>query len=254
MDQLSPPEVLSLDGNIAENWRRWKQRFNIFSLASGLSGKDAKVQAASFLHVAGSEALEVYNTFIWDDADEKNKVDKIIEKFDQYCNPRKNITWESHKFNMRNQQPGESIDQYVTDLKTKAQTCEFTQLKDSLIRDWIMCGIICDRTRARLLKESELTLQAALNICRANEANSSQLKSLSATSFSKEAHHDVFAVQKCNPSDKTRPECDKCGNQHYRHQPCPAQGVECYNCMWSKEPLCQSMLNPFHYKIPQEST
>ena len=23
---------------------------------------------------------------------------------------------------------------------------------------------------------------------------------------------------------------DRCGNQHYRHQPCPAQGVECYNC------------------------
>ena len=79
MDQLSPPEVLSLDGNIAENWRRWKQRFNIFSLASGLSGKDAKVQAASFLHVAGPEDLEVYNTFTWDNADDKNKVDKIIE-------------------------------------------------------------------------------------------------------------------------------------------------------------------------------
>ena len=84
MDQLSPPEVLSLDGNIAESWRRWKQRFNIFSLASGLSRKDAKVQAASFLHVAGLEALEVYNTFTWDDADDKNKVDKIIERFDQY--------------------------------------------------------------------------------------------------------------------------------------------------------------------------
>ena len=157
-------------------------------------------------------------------------MDKIIEKFDQYHNPRKNITWERHKFNMRNQQPGESINQYVTDLKTKAQTCEFAQLKDSLICDRIMCGITCNRTRARLLKESMLTLQAALNICRANEATSSKLKSLSATSSSKEAHHNVFAVQKCNPSDKTRPKCDKCVNQHYCHQPCPAQGVECYNC------------------------
>ena len=65
MDQLSPPEVLNLDGNVAENWRRWKQRFEIFSLASGLSEKDAGVQAATFLHVAGPEALEVYNTFSW---------------------------------------------------------------------------------------------------------------------------------------------------------------------------------------------
>ena len=128
-----------------------------------------KVQAAPFLHVARLEALEVYNTFAWDNDDDKNKVDKIIEKFGEYYNPRKKITWECHKFNMRNQQQGESINQYVTDLKTKAQTCEFAQLKDSLIRDQIVCGIICDKTCARLLKESELTLQAALNICRANK-------------------------------------------------------------------------------------
>ena len=231
MDKLSPPEALNLDGNIAENWRRWKQRFEIFSLASGLSEKDAGIQAAAFLHVAGSEALEVYNTFSWPTADDKNKVDKIMEKFDQYCNPRKNVTWERHKFNTRNQQPGETIDQYVIDLKTKAQTCEFAELKDGLIRDRIICGIICDRTRARLLKEGELTLQKALDICRANEATTTQLKTLSSSATSKETHYqEVLAIQKRYQSDNPKPQCDKCGNRHYRHQPCPAQGVECYNC------------------------
>ena len=44
--------------------------------------QDAKVQAATFLHVAGPEALEVYNTFTWDDDDDKSKVNKIIKKFD----------------------------------------------------------------------------------------------------------------------------------------------------------------------------
>ena len=167
------------------------------SLASGLAEKATGVQAATFLHVAGPEALEVYNTFSWTTADDKNKVDKIMEKFDQYCNPRKNLTWERHKFNTRNQQPGETIDQYVTDLKTKAQTCEFAELKDGLIRDRIVCGITCDRTRARLLKEGELMLQKALDICRANEATSSQLKTLSSSGVSKETHYqEVLAIQK----------------------------------------------------------
>ena len=89
MDKLTPPEALSLDGNIANNWRRWKQRYEIFTLASGLSGKEPKIQAATFLHVAGTEALEVYNTFTWETDDDKSKVDKITEKFDEYCNPRK---------------------------------------------------------------------------------------------------------------------------------------------------------------------
>ena len=84
MDKLSPPEALNFDGNIADNWRRWKQRFEIFSLASGLSAKESKIQAATFLHVAGAEALEIYNTFTWDDDGDKSKVDKITEKFDAY--------------------------------------------------------------------------------------------------------------------------------------------------------------------------
>ena len=225
MDKLSPPEALNLDGNIADSWRRWKQRFEIFSLASGLSGKDAKIQAATFLHVAGTEALEVYNTFTWESDDDKSKVDKITEKFDGYCNPRKNVTWERHKFNTRNQQVGESIDQYMTDLKTKAQTCEFSNLKDSLICDRIICGIICDRTRTRLLKDSELTLQKALDICRANEATTSQLKTLSSCATNKESvDQELFTVQKRRTAKPRRTQCDKCGTQHQCHQNFPAYG------------------------------
>jgi len=46
--------------------------------------------------VAGTEALEIYNTFTWENDNDEEKVD---EKFDGYCNPRKNVTWERHKFN-----------------------------------------------------------------------------------------------------------------------------------------------------------
>ena len=44
----------------------------------------------TLLHVAGPEAFEVYNTFQWDSDGDENKVDKIMEKFQWYCNQRKN--------------------------------------------------------------------------------------------------------------------------------------------------------------------
>ena len=53
-----------------------------------------------------------------------------MEEFEKYCNPRKNITYERHVFNTRNQGPSEHIDMYVTDLKLKAKSCEFGQLAD----------------------------------------------------------------------------------------------------------------------------
>ena len=62
----------------------------------------------------------MHNTFQWDEDDDNTKVDKIMEKFERYCNPRKNLTIERHSFFSRNQLEGESIDAYVTDLRNKA--------------------------------------------------------------------------------------------------------------------------------------
>ena len=36
--------------------------------------KDAKIQAATLLHMVEPEALEVYNTFTWESAGDKKKV------------------------------------------------------------------------------------------------------------------------------------------------------------------------------------
>ena len=166
MDRLQPPNPLNLQGNVSENWRRWRQRFELYLTASGIEAKDDTVKSATLLHVAGEDVLEIYNTFAWENDGDNKKLDKIMEKLEAYCNPKKNITWERHVFNTRNQQPDETIDQYVTDLKTKARSCEFGPLTDSLIKDHIVCGIRDDQTRSRLLKEPDLTLDKALQICR----------------------------------------------------------------------------------------
>ena len=128
--------TLSLQGNVAENWRKWKQRFEWLR-----AGSVRKMRKYKILHVAGPDALEIYNTFSWENGGDEMKMTKIIEKFQAYCEPRKNITWERHVFNTCNQEVGETIDQYMTKLKTKARSCEFGALKDSLIRDRIVCGI-----------------------------------------------------------------------------------------------------------------
>ena len=109
MEQFKPPEPLSLDGNLSENWRRWQQRFELYLEASGTSEKAERTQAATLLHVVGADALDVYNTFTWDEDGDNMKIKPIMAKFETYCNPRKNVTWERHVFNTRTQQAGEPI-------------------------------------------------------------------------------------------------------------------------------------------------
>ena len=46
MDSFHKPSALSFDGNVSENWRRFKQQFDIYVTASGSEKKDDVVKIA----------------------------------------------------------------------------------------------------------------------------------------------------------------------------------------------------------------
>lgn len=243
MEQLKPPPYLNLEGNLAENFREWLEGYQIYATATGLEGKPGKVQVATFLHIAGVEARRVYNTFVIDDGD-KDSIDVLQTKFKDYCEPRKNVTYTRHIFFTRNQSPYEPIDSYVTDLKNKAKPCEFGDLMDGLIRDRIVCGISNEPCRARLLRETNLTLVKAIDICRAQELSVKQLKSLKSdehspsvaavkTSSSKQGYSQTKPKIKQKHYKPSKPApVDSCRNCGRVHEPkaCPAYGQNCNYC------------------------
>ena len=136
------------------------------------------MKASVFLHVVGEDALEVYNNFQFQDDANKMELDKILEKFEDYCIPKRNVTFERHRFFTCVQKTGETVDQYVTDLRNRSKTCEFGELTDSLIKDRLVCGIPDNSLRERLLREQDLDLGKALRMCRAAETVKTQAKEL----------------------------------------------------------------------------
>lgn len=74
MEGLHPPPILQLTGNVAENWRKFRQRFDLYLAAIGAEEKSEKMKASMFLHVVGEEALEVYNNFMFDTEEDKMKL------------------------------------------------------------------------------------------------------------------------------------------------------------------------------------
>ena len=206
----------------------------VAGLPESPANKSDDVKAATFLHLAGPEALEVFNTLSFDNPGDEKKLDKLVEKFEAYCIPRKNVTWERHVFNTRNQQPGESVDQYVTDLRKKAKTCEFGILTESLIKDGLVCGAASDKTRSRLLKQADLTLSKAMDICRADEAALAQLKSMAtrppSTASSEDVDVQLLKTRRQTQHYRQQSQCTYCGGWHHARQKCPAAGVQCHKC------------------------
>ena len=90
-------------------------------------------------------------------------------KFRELCNPLTNVIIEPHKFNTRFQEVSEPVQNFITALKILADTCECGTLKDSLIRDRIVCGVSPDALRKQLRKERDLTLHKAVQLCEIHE-------------------------------------------------------------------------------------
>ena len=94
ISNLAPPEFLSWTGtNAGEAWCFWRQRFGIFSAATGLTQQSNHVQLNMFLGVIGPDALRVFNTFTFENSDDSKDYSKVISKFDAYFKPKKSSSF-----------------------------------------------------------------------------------------------------------------------------------------------------------------
>ncbi|XP_061887621.1 uncharacterized protein K02A2.6-like isoform X2 [Entelurus aequoreus] len=233
MEKLSPPSPMLLNANLADNWKRFKQRFNIYLAASGAGADNEKLKAHILLHVIGEDALDIYNSFQLDEAN--LTLEQLMTKFEEYFVPRQNVTFERYKFFTHDQKQGVPFDQYMAELHTLSKTCEFDTLRDSLVRDRIVCGTMDNALRERLLRETGLTLDKCVSMCRAAETTRAQAKELrrgetTVHAIHKEQWKNKMCTKQKDQKDKSMEfKCGKCGGSH-KPKYCPAYGKTCNNC------------------------
>ena len=169
--KVPPPKELNLDSNenISEAWKRWKKEFQFFLVATEADKKDDKVKTSTLLSCIGQRSREVYYNFTFDDPADAMKYKTVIEKLDSHFCTKSNITFLRFKFFNVKQQENQPVDDFINELRTKAQKCEFLELTESLIRDRIVCGINNLKLQERLLREPDLTLDRPILLCKADE-------------------------------------------------------------------------------------
>ena len=68
---FKPPGELNVkDGNISENFKKWKRQIKVYLAASGASAKDKKVQVVIILHCASPKVIEVFDRCTWNGSEE----------------------------------------------------------------------------------------------------------------------------------------------------------------------------------------
>ena len=253
MDSLKPPDKMCIDGDLAANWRQFIQQFKLYLTAIGANAKSGVQKVAMLLTVAGPGSIDIYNTFVLTEAEAK-EFDTVVLRFEEHCAPRTNEVFERYVFRCRVKHETESYDSFITDLRLKARTCNFDEMKQSLIRDQIVFGTNVERDRAKLLHETDLNLDKTIKICLANEATRQHLKSFhdqhSAVSGDAESTEINVVRRKANNYQNSgqqsksqnvkyqqrQPQnqqfvrdCKYCGERHSKGR-CPAYGRNCNFC------------------------
>ena len=151
-------QINFVSNNVAENWRRFERQFRVYYAACEIASKSAPTQVGILLHTAGPEAQDVHETFTYTGDEQRNAIETVLLKFRSYCEPRKNIVFERYQVWNRNQNASEPIDQWITDLRSKAAKCEFGMFENDMIRDKVVFGVRDARIKGILLREADLTL------------------------------------------------------------------------------------------------
>jgi hypothetical protein len=148
---FNKPERLSIDGNIPEHFKQFKEDIENYFLATESNKKPVSVQVARLKNLMGKEALKLYNSLVKDV--EGETVESIINVLGEYCLPKKNEIMDVFKFITCRQKDGEPFDSFLANLRHLVRNCDFGNQEAKLVKSQIALGIFSRETQERLLRD-----------------------------------------------------------------------------------------------------
>ena len=241
---VTAPAKLEVNGNLATNWKKFRRQWNNYYIASRLAlendadGNETEFQCAVFLATIGEDSKEVYEGLKFATAEDKKKLSKVLQTFEDHCVGHTNEAYESYQFHSRRQEEGESIEAYFACLRQLAKTCNFKD-EDRMIRDQVVMGIREDTLREKLLEKRNLTVDDCLDTGRIHEKSRQQLQSMSANSHTqvnrfrsdRQGQRSSDYNQRKKYGEEKYSKCGRCGKSpSHNRQDCPAKDAECRKC------------------------
>ena len=256
----------------------WKESWDDYYRCQQLDAQDRETRVAS-LRQALDEDLRRYIREGVINIPEVSDIDEMIRIVQAYIRRQRNALLDRIDFYNRQQQAAESFDSFLTVLKEMFAACDFgscslcatckrrvcqtckqglARVHDDTMRDRIVIGIRDDDTRHKLLAKKDLTLDEAIQTCRAEEAASHTKSSMTGASGQsvrrlhksnyQRQKHQFRAEESRQPDKPDKPQspkpnkaagtrtsspvskCPYCGKPQHTKSKCPAADRTCNVC------------------------
>ena len=237
--QVTPPD--QLDFTTPEQWPGWIRRFDRFRLASELSNKDGELQVNSLIYHMGDIAEDIFTSFGLSNEDAK-VYDTVKNKFQQHFVAKRNTIFERAQFNIRCQKEGEPVETFILALHSLSEYCDYGALREDMIRDRIVVGILDSKLSEKMQLDPDLNLKKATDLVRQSEQVRKQqniirpkdekpVEHVEAVVSRKGGHKPASGTPQKQYKQTYPPQCYWCGSKpsHPRSK-CPAQTAICSKC------------------------
>ena len=253
------PEFNPSDPNsTAQEWDAYKRSFLIHLDALGLDDKPGKRKVGVLLANMGQEAIKIYDSFTWapeveaDEqagiqavpAEDKHDLNTVFRKFDRHYGVHNYRNIKRQEF-LNTKRGSKTIMDYISELKKKAEFCEYGDQREGFICDMIINGVNDRKCTEKLMEipAVELTLDKVTQTCRQVELTKAHIDTLSENSVVNYARSSFPKRMSGSVGYQGKfPYCERCTKHHaVRH--CPAFSKLCNECgvkgHFKASPLCK---------------
>ena len=113
-------------------------------------------RTAVLVSTIGYKTYGVLRSLITPDTPQSKSYDTLVQALKKH-QPKRLIITERYIFNQRCQHPGESIADYVAELRRHATTCNFGDFMDDALHNHLVCNLASENFHRRLLADADGT-------------------------------------------------------------------------------------------------
>ena len=153
-------------------------------------------------------------------------LDDLEAKLKAHFESKHLVITERFHFHKRNQNGGESMSEYLAELRRMAARCSFGNYLEEALRDRLVCGLCSEATQKKLLSEADFTLARAVDLAWSMEAAAQSTHSLKSSS-------DLavgFAESQRRSSAAEGQLCYRSGKPDHTAMLCSFKEATCHNC------------------------
>jgi hypothetical protein len=210
----------------AESWQLYQERLEQFFIVNKVT--DASEKRAILLSACGRKTFHLVSGLLAPKkTSETTAFADICAKLKAHYDPQVSEIVQRFKFYKRVRRHGESVVEFLADLRDLASGCNFDDKLDSMLRDGLVMGINDEGVQRKLLAEENLTLPRAVSIAQAQESAMKGSELMARAEVVDHVHDSAGDVRK---ESKNSRKCYRCLSTRHLAAKCPFIDKRCFNC------------------------